>query len=182
MLKSINRTISAPAGLALAAFLVLPALAHDDESHRVMAGSIEISHGFARATLPNAPVGGGYVTLHNGGENDDRLVGAASPVSPDVQLHQMTVEDDVMRMSEVEGGIAVPAGETVTLKPGGLHLMFMQITEPFVEGTSIPVTLTFENAGTAEIGLEVRDIAAGAGHDMSHEEMDHDDTEMEHTH
>ena len=100
-------------------------------------GSIEISGGFSRATLPNAPVAGGYITITNKGSADDTLIAASSPVAEDVQLHEMKMEGDVMKMAELPDGIAVPAGGTVTLEPGGLHLMFMGLKEPLVENETV---------------------------------------------
>jgi copper(I)-binding protein len=139
-------------GAAFAAALVfVPAFAHDTFT----VGAIEISGGFSRATLPNAPVGGGYITITNIGTEDDTLIGASSPVAEDVQLHQMKMEGDVMKMSAMPDGIPVPAGQTVTLEPGGLHLMMMGLKQPLVENDAVPVTLTFAKAGTVEIVLLV---------------------------
>jgi copper(I)-binding protein len=139
-------------GAALAAaLLTVPAFAHD--TFRL--GSLEISGGFARATLPNAPVGGGFLTITNTGSEDDTLVSATSPAAGEVQLHEMKMDGDVMKMAELPGGIAVPAGATVTLAPGGLHLMFMGLTGPLVENEAVPVTLTFAKAGAVEIVLLV---------------------------
>lgn len=152
---------------ALAATLVsiaAPVLAqnHDTRAAEITAGDLTLSGAFTRATLPNAPVGGGYVTIINNGDEADRLVAAESPFSPDVQIHQMAVVNDVMEMNELEDGLEIPAGETVTLAPGGLHLMFMNIAEPFVEGETVPVTLTFEKAGEVEIELSVEAFGASA--------------------
>lgn len=139
------------AAVLAAALVTVPAAAHDTFT----AGDLEISGGFTRATLPNAPVGGGYITITNTGTEDDTLIAASSPVAEEVQLHEMKMEGDVMKMAELPGGIPVPAGETVTLAPGGLHLMMMGLREPLVENESVPVTLTFAKAGTVEIVLLV---------------------------
>lgn len=137
----------------------------------VVLGDLTISGAFTRATLPNAPVGGGFMTIVNNGSEADRLIAAASPVAGEVQLHEMKMDGDVMKMAELEHGIEIPAGETVTLAPGGLHLMFMGLKQAFVEGESIPVTLTFEKAGTVELLLEVGPVGAAApmaGHAANH--------------
>jgi uncharacterized protein YcnI/copper(I)-binding protein len=126
----------------------------------VTVGALEISGGFTRATLPNAPVGGGYVSITNKGGEADRLVSAASPVAGVTQIHEMKMEGDLMKMNEVPGGVEIPAGETVSLKPGGLHIMFMQLAQPLVEGTKVPLTLTFEKAGSVEVELSVESPAA----------------------
>ena len=125
-------------------------------------GPLEISGAFTRATLPDAKSGGGFLTIVNTGGEADRLVSAASPVADMVQLHEMKMEGDVMKMSQVENGIDIAAGETVVLAPGGLHLMFMGLRQAFVEGSAIPVTLTFEKAGTIELELPVGAAAAAA--------------------
>jgi copper(I)-binding protein len=107
-------------------------------------------------------VAGGFLSISNTGSADDTLIAATSPFAGDVQLHEMKMEGDVMKMQELPAGIPVPAGQTVMLKPGGLHLMFMQLKQPLVEGTQVPVTLTFEKAGTVELLLDVGGAAAKA--------------------
>lgn len=133
-----------------------------------MVGDLAISGAFVRATLPNAPVGGGYLTITNTGEEAERLVDAQSAFSPDVQIHEMAVVDDVMRMRQLPEGIEIGAGETVTLAPGGLHLMFMDLAEPFVEGETVPVTLNFEKAGDVEVELSVEAFGASSSAHTGH--------------
>ena len=149
----------ARATFVAALLLVTPAFAHNGVTHL---GSINISAPFTRATLPNAPVGGGFLTIENTGDTDDRLVSVTAKVSGDVQLHEMAMEGDVMKMRELPDGIVIPAGETVTLAPGGLHIMFMGLNQAFVEGETVTVTLTFEKAGTVEVPLPVTTAAADA--------------------
>jgi len=143
------------------------AAASADPGAPVTVGDLEITAAFTRATLPNAPVAGGYFTVTNSGTADDRLVSAASPAAGAVELHEMSMQGDVMKMTPFPDGIAVKAGETVTLSPSGLHLMFMQLRHPFVEGESVPVTLTFEKAGAVEVQLPVAGIGADAPAGMS---------------
>ncbi|MBC2773857.1 DUF1775 domain-containing protein [Rhizobium sp. AQ_MP] len=121
----------------------------------VTAGDLELTAGFTKAMLPGQPVGGGFVTITNKGGEDDRLVSATSAQAGEVQLHEMAMEGDVMKMRQLTDGIAIPAGQTVELKPGGLHLMFYKVAEPFQEGGTVNVTLTFEKAGTVEVALPV---------------------------
>jgi copper(I)-binding protein len=128
----------------------------------VSIGDIEITDAFTRATLPNAPVAGGYLTITNKGKAEDSLLSATSPAAGKVELHQMSMQGDVMKMAPLPDGIVVPAGETVELSPGGLHIMFMQLKRPFVEGETVPVTLDFEKAGTVEVQLPVGGIGADA--------------------
>lgn len=121
----------------------------------VTAGDLELTAGFTKAMLPGQPVGGGFVTITNKGGEDDRLVSATSSQAGDVQLHEMAMEGDVMKMRQLNDGIVIPAGQTVELKPGGLHLMFYKVAEPFKEGATVNVTLTFEKAGSVEVVLPV---------------------------
>ncbi|MGO4436449.1 DUF1775 domain-containing protein [Rhizobium sp. RAF56] len=118
-------------------------------------GDIAISGGFAKAMLPGQPVGGGYLTIHNGGSAADRLVSVTSAAAGKVELHEMTMENNVMKMRELKDGIAVAAGSTVTLAPNGLHLMFRQVKTPFKKGETVAITLTFEKAGTVDLMLPV---------------------------
>jgi len=120
------------------------------------AGDLTISAGWAKAMLPGQPAGGGYLTIENGGPSADRLVSLSTPAAGKAEVHDMKVENNVMTMRPVEGGLEIPAGGKVELKPGGLHLMFMQVSQPFAEGGSVPVTLEFEKAGKVELSLPVR--------------------------
>lgn len=126
------------------------------------AGHLTLENAFTRAMLPGQPVGGGFVAIRNDGGEDDVLVSAHSPAAGTVELHEMAMEGEVMKMRKLDAGIPLPAGQTVELKPGGLHMMFMQVKEPFEEGGSVPVTLVFEKAGSVEITLPVE--ASGPKH------------------
>jgi len=101
-------------------------------------------------------VSAGYLTIVNSAAADDRLIGVASPRAASAEVHEISMEGRVIRMRAVEGGLIVSAGEAVTLAPGGLHLMFFGVTQPFAEGETIPVTLTFANAGDVAATLAVR--------------------------
>jgi copper(I)-binding protein len=153
-------TVAALACVALAAAPTLGGHAGAASSAVVRAGDIEISGAFARATLPSAPVGGGFLTLTNPGPEDDRLVAVSSPAAGRVLLHQTKMDGNVMKMDELPEGVPLPAGETVRLSPGGEHMMFTGLKAPFVEGSMVPVTLTFEKAGTVEVELPVEGVAA----------------------
>ena len=130
--------------------------AHGDAAAPLSVGALELDGAYVRAMLPGQPVGGGFVVIKNTGSEDDRLVSAASPVAGTVELHEMAMQGEVMKMRKLNHGIPIPAGETVELKSGGLHLMFMQVTTPFKEGETVPVTLTFENAGSIDLTLPVK--------------------------
>jgi len=121
----------------------------------VTIGDLELSGGFTKAMLPGQPVGGGFITITNKGAEDDVLISATSPNAGEVQLHEMAMVNDVMKMRQLPDGIKVPAGQSVELKPGGLHLMFFKISEPFRDGATVPVTLTFQKAGSVDVVLPI---------------------------
>ena len=146
----------------LIAALTLLALAAPTLAHDITFGALELNGPFARATLPNAPVAGGFVTIVNTGAEDDRLVSATSDIARETQIHEMAMEGDVMKMRQLSDGLVIPAGETVTLAPGGYHIMFMGLTGSLVEGETVPVILTFERAGTVTVALHIGAAAADA--------------------
>lgn len=118
-------------------------------------GDLTLTGAYARATLPNAPVGGGFLTIANGGGADDRLLAVSTPAAARAEIHEMAMTDGVMTMRPLPDGLPIPAGETVELKPGGYHLMFMELTDRLIEGQTLPVTLTFETAGTVTVPLAI---------------------------
>ena len=134
-------------------------------AHAQPKGDIQIEKPWARATPPGAAVGGGYLVVRNNGAAADRLVGVSSPASARVELHEMAMEKDVMRMREVKG-VDIPAKGAVELKPGGYHLMFVELKAPFKPGAKVPVTLKFEKAGEVKSELAVE--AMGTGHTTKH--------------
>jgi copper(I)-binding protein len=124
-------------------------------------GSLEIDSPWTRATAPTAPSGGGYLTITNAGPTPDRLVGASCPAAAaKVQVHEMKMDGDIMRMRELEHGLEIPAGGKVALAPGGFHLMMTGLKAPLKQGTRVPCTLTFEKAGSIDVELAVESIGA----------------------
>ena len=127
----------------------------------VILGDLTLDGGFSRATPPGAPVAGGFLTIANGGA-EDRLVAASADFAGRTEIHEMAMEGEVMRMRELPEGLPIPAGGTVELKPGGYHLMFMELKQPLVEGETVNVTLSFEKAGEVSLPLAVGPRNAGA--------------------
>jgi periplasmic copper chaperone A len=123
-------------------------------------GTLKISDAFVKAMLPGQPAGAGYLTVENTGGEADRLISVTSDASPDVEIHEMKMEGDVMKMRQLSEGLDIPAGGKVELKPGGYHLMFMDVESPFEEGETLKVNLNFEKAGEVQIELPV---TAGQG-------------------
>jgi hypothetical protein len=119
------------------------------------ASPITIERPWARASAPGQAVGGGFMTILHQGITEDRLVSATTPIAREVQIHTMNMDGGVMRMRPVEGGLAIPAGGRVVLQPGGLHLMFMELSAPLVAGSTFPVTLRFANAGDIKVDFNV---------------------------
>ncbi|MBO6782833.1 MAG: copper chaperone PCu(A)C [Alphaproteobacteria bacterium] len=160
----IKTTITALALLATLA--ATPATGHEEKT-----GSFTISHPWARATASSQTAGAVFMEIHNHGDTDDRLVGAASPDAERVEIHGHLRDGDVMRMRRVDG-IEVPAGGTAVLAPGGFHVMLMGLKSPLFEDTLTELTLTFEKAGDIEIEVVVE--AAGAtGASSATGKMDH---------
>ncbi|MDN3567784.1 copper chaperone PCu(A)C [Paeniroseomonas aquatica] len=139
--------------LGLLAAIPVAAAAHDAE-----VGAISVTQPWSRAAGANG-TGAGFLTIRNGGTAPDRLLSASSPAARKVELHTHVRDGEVMRMRPVEG-IALPPGETVTLRPGGLHVMLIGLTAALVQGGEVPLTLRFERAGEAQVMLHV--MAAGA--------------------
>jgi len=139
---------------------------------------LKISGAWARST--GNTVGAVYFVIENSGEGD-RLVSAASDLTPMVQVHEVVTEGLTQRMQELKDGLAIPAGQTVELKPGGYHIMLMDLAEPLAEGDEISIRLDFERAGVVELKVPVR--AASATGDHNHDdggddhngESDHND-------
>ena len=132
------------------------------------ASGLVIEDAWARATPGGAKVAGGYVRVRNTGAEPDRLVGTAIPISGRGEVHEMSMDGGVMRMRPLENGLAIPPGAVVELKPGGLHLMFMDLSGGLKEGQSVKGSLTFERAGTVPVEFRVGGIGAqgpaGGGH------------------
>lgn len=126
------------------------------------AGSLVISQPWSRATAAGAKVGAGYMSITNKGTAPDRLVGGTLPQAGRFEVHEMKMDDGVMKMRPVAGGLEIKPGETVTLKPGGYHVMFMELKEPLKQGEKLKGELKFEKAGTVAVQYEVGAIAATA--------------------
>lgn len=113
----------------------------------------KVEAAWARPTVAGQSAGGGYLKIV-GGAAADRLLSGSAPVAKNVELHTMEMDGSVMRMRPVDA-VAVPAGQTVELKPGGLHVMFMGLAQPLKDGSSFPLTLRFEKAGNVTVQVKV---------------------------
>jgi copper(I)-binding protein len=142
------------AAVALAAAFV-PVSAAD-----YRAGSLTIRAPWTRATPRGADVAGAYLSVTNTGTVPDRLIGGSSDVSAGFEVHSMTMDQGVMRMRPVEGGIEIRPGETVTLAPGGLHVMLLGLKRPLAKGERVKGSLVFQRAGTVEVEFSVEALGA----------------------
>ena len=137
----------------------------------VRVGDLKVAEAWTRATPGGAKVAAGYLTITNLGTEMDVLVSGSFEKSARVEVHEMKIENDIMRMREMADGLEIKPGATVTLKPGGYHLMFMGLSERLSEGDTVTGTVTFKRAGTVKLRFPVRSIAAqssGHGDHSSH--------------
>jgi periplasmic copper chaperone A len=125
-------------------------------------GSIHISQPWSRATPKGAASGAGYMTVTNKGTAPDRVSCVSSDASAQCQIHTMTMEDGVMKMRPVEGGLEILPGQTITLKPGGFHIMLLDLKHPLEQGQSVKATLKFDHAGTVDVEYPIAGIGAPA--------------------
>ena len=138
------------------------------ESYKV--GDLVIDSPYARSTPPLAPVGGGFMTITNNGKETDTLISGESSFSKTLEIHEMSMDNGIMKMAELENGLEIPAGETVVLKPGSYHLMFITLEDQLKPDERRKATLKFEKSGEIEVEFLVRDILK-----MDHSEMKHSD-------
>ena len=146
--------------LALCATLIAPAAAHEYNI-----GSLHIGHPWSRATPKGAAIGAGYLKITNNGTAPDRLLGGSSEAAKSFELHVMSMENGVMKMRPVEGGIEIKPGETVEFKPESYHVMFVGLKEPLVQGHRVKATLDFAKAGKVAVEFVVESIGARQGND-----------------
>ncbi|MEA2832356.1 MAG: periplasmic copper chaperone [Methylobacteriaceae bacterium] len=156
MLKGLYRI----AGLAAS---LLIAVAAAQTPAPIKAGALQIEAPWLRATPGGAKVGAGYLRITNTGSEADRLTGASMPLAPRGEVHEMTMQNGVMHMGPLAQGLAIPPGKTVELKPGGFHLMFLDLKGALKQGEKVDVTLTFEKAGSVTVAFPVQGLG-GAPH------------------
>jgi periplasmic copper chaperone A len=139
-----------------------------ENSYEVSVGVLSVSAAWARATPEGATVGAGYLTISNSSTESDRLLSASSPAAARVEIHDMQMHGDIMKMRKIEDGLKVPTAGKVELKPGGLHLMFFDLAAPLVDGNQFELVLKFEKKGDIRVQVPVlRDppsTATGGGH------------------
>ena len=120
---------------------------------------VSVEQPWSRATPPGSKIGVGFMQLKNAGAAAERVVGVTSPLAGRVEMHVTTREGDVMRMRQVES-FDVPAGGSFDLKPGGAHLMLVDLHRPFKQGEKVPLTLKLEKGGELKVELTVEALGA----------------------
>ncbi|MBR0720854.1 copper chaperone PCu(A)C [Bradyrhizobium manausense] len=167
--------------LALAAFsaVVIAAPVRADD---VKAGDLVISQAWSRATPGGAKVAGGFLTIENKGSAPDKLVAVTAEIAGKAEVHEMAMDNGVMKMRPLDKGLVIEPGKTVKLAPGGNHLMLQDLKGPFKQGEKVPVTLEFEKAGKVVVSLDVQGVGAqapGGGGGMMMKKMpDHSGMKM----
>ena len=148
--------------LTTAAALVLLAQTPAAFAQQAAPAAIDITQAWSRATPGGAPVGAGYLALTNRGAQADRLIGGSSDVAARIEVHEMSMDNGVMKMRELAGGLEVKPGQTVTLKPGGHHLMLMGLKRGLKEGERFKAQLDFASGGKTEVEFVVQGMGAAA--------------------
>ncbi len=154
---------------------VVLAQASSGAGKTVQAGGIAVEAAWSRATPGGAQIAAGYLKIVNSGKDADRLTGGSFPNAARVEIHEMKMDDGVMKMRPIAGGLEIKPGETIEFRPGGHHLMFLGLKQGLKEGQTVKGTLTFEKAGTiaveyrvAPIGAKAPSAGGGGGGHMQH--------------
>ena len=124
-------------------------------AHDYAVGSLKIDHPWTRATPKGAAVAGGYLKITNNGTVADKLIGGTFVNAGRFEVHEMKTENGVALMRPLAAGLEIKPGQTVELKPGSFHLMFMELKAPVEQGKRVKGTLVFEKAGTVEVEYTV---------------------------
>jgi periplasmic copper chaperone A len=156
---------------AFVAVSVLPAAIAGAQDYK--AGSIEVDKPWATVTPRGASVAAGYMTIKNTGTEPDRLTGASTAVAGKVEVHEMTMDNGVMRMRPVAGGLEIKPGQTVELKPSSFHLMIMNLKGPIQQGKPFEATLMFAKAGPVDVEFAVEPVGATSASAPAHDSQHH---------
>ena len=151
------------ARFAALSLLLVSAAALADAPGAAKAGSLALSDGWVRATPNGARTGAAYLTIENKGDAEDRLTGGSSPAAATVEVHEMKMDQGVMTMRPVEGGLKLAPHAKTELKPGGYHIMLIGLARPIAAGGMVALTLHFAKAGDVTIDLPARDASAMPG-------------------
>ena len=141
-----------PTRILTAVLLLLTSLTAS--AHEYNFGTLHILHPHARATVPQQPAGAAWVSIENQGKTADRLLSVSSPIAQSSELHEMSMQGDVMKMRET-GPMEIRPGEKLIMQAGGYHIMLMGLKQQLKAGDKFPLTLVFEKAGKQEVSVTV---------------------------
>jgi len=153
-------------GIVAAVVVMLSSVAH---AYDYKVGAIEIDQPWSRAVPKGASVAAGYVTIRNTGSEPDRLMSGSTPVAGKFEIHEMSMDNGVMRMRPLPDGVVINPGETVEFKPQSFHIMMTGLKQPIVKGKAFKGSLVFEKAGSVDVDFTVEAVGAMApsgDHDM----------------
>jgi uncharacterized protein YcnI/copper(I)-binding protein len=164
------RDMKTPAPILRISAKVAQAGGHHHHHHAATAGTdtfkvgdITVEAPWTRATPGGAKVAGGYMKVTNNGSATEKLIGGTTDIAGRIEIHEMAVAGGVMQMRPLNAGLEIKAGESVELKPGGLHVMFMNLKRQLKQDDSVKVTLQFEKAGKVEVTFRVNAVGASGG-------------------
>ena len=150
-MKLFNQVFAATA-LSLAAIL---SNGHSAHAHEIKTGNLVIHHPWIRQPIGTTSMAAGYTTIDNTGNEDDTLLKVTIEKVSTVQIHEMKMQGDVMKMGELPNGILIPAHQSVSLKPKMDHLMLLGIKSGLMEGEQLQGTFNFAKAGIVKVDFEV---------------------------
>jgi copper(I)-binding protein len=167
LMKIIPTKIRATFATGLLAAMMSVAPSFGVLASELVSGDLKLTAPWVRASVPGQVNGAGYVQIDNKAAQGDRLISASTSGVNRVELHTIITENGVAKMREVTG-IDVPASGTVKLSPGGFHIMFLGLSEPFKSGATVPVTLKFEKAGEVKVNFEIKPATYNPGSMSGH--------------
>ena len=145
-----------PTSLLVASLTVLAITTAHSRDYK--SGALDVADPWSRITPKGASVGAGYMKISNSGTAPDRLISGSADVASKFEVHEMTIENGVAKMRLVNGGLEIKPGQTVELKPGSFHVMFVGLKKPLANGDHFKATLVFEKAGPLDVEFDVHDM------------------------
>ena len=143
------------------------------------AQNVTVTEAWARATVQGQKATGAFMKIT--AKDNAKLVGVSSPVAGVAEIHEMKMEKDIMKMAALPNGLDLPAGKAVELKPGGYHVMLMDLKAPLAKDTTVPVTLTFLDAKGVKSNVELKvQVGMQAPMMQQQKQMDHNHGDHKH--
>ena len=127
--------------------------AHAEE---IISQELVIENAWIKDTPMNHSMTSGYLTIHNTGNIDEKLIGVSSPIASNIEIHQIIMEEDIMKMRPLSGGLIIPADSVVHLEPGSIHLMFIALKKQMIPMQTHFINLAFLHSGIMTIEAIVK--------------------------